>query len=205
MIRGGGIVGAFFLLIILYGLAVLGAGLCVVGLLLFIRRSNRIGFLFLVVGSLLIGPILAVIHKSSEIKKTQYLIETTIPLETKGYSMHPKAYRDELGGYLRQMVWGEINLNVELPNGGSIRGSSDRMSMNSSPDGKFHSLQVFYEPDMAFCHATAPEDVFKYWKKQGTVIWDFPGSVRIDCGDYILKIGEIGGYVSLTATTEKES
>jgi hypothetical protein len=58
---------------------------------------------------------------------------------------------------------------------------------------------------MDYYHATSVEDVFEYWKKKGTVVLDYPGSLRVDCGEYILKIGEIGGYITLTAVLKNES
>ena len=200
---GGGLVGAFFLLVLVYGLAILGIGLCIAALICFIRHTNRKAFILLIVGSVLFSPALMVIHKSNELKKTRFYLEAKVPLDTSSFSLHPKVYRDELGGFQRQMVWGEVDLDVRLPNGGVIRGSCDRISIGSSNEGKFHSLQVFYEPDMTFYHATSVNDVFNYWKEQGTVVWDHPGSLRVDCGDYILNIGEIGGYVTLTATNDK--
>lgn len=159
MIGGGGIVAAVFLLFLIYGAAIFGIGSCVAALICFFRRGNRVALTLLCIGAVLISPALVVIHKSSEIKRTPLHVEAEIPLDMSSFELHPEVYRDDLGGFRRQMVWGEVDVDVRLSKGGVVRGSCNRISMDSSEDGKFRSLQVFYEPDMAFYRATSVEDV----------------------------------------------
>lgn len=205
MIGVGGIVGAFLLLALFYALGICGVLLCIYGFIIYLRTSNKFAATLVVIGALLMSPVLTLMHKSYDIKNTLYTIQTTIPFNVDDFRIHPDVYRDELGGKPRQMLWGEIDLDVTLPAGGTIRGNTNRISLRSTTDGKFYYLKVFFQPDMGFYRGTSIQDVFAYWKNQGKVIWDYPGRLRVDCGEYIIDLGQIDGWLTLSAVTNQES
>ena len=198
MIGVGGIVGTIFLLLITIVLACVGAGILVAFILFLFRREKILAVIALLVGSLFVAPLILVMLKSSEMKTRGLDVEAIIPKDTKGFRIHPDAYVRDVDSQISQALWGELRLDIDLPNGGTIKGASKRITLITTQDGDFARLQIFYEPDMSFYDATSINDVFNYWKSRGRVIVDFPGSLQVDCGLYILRIGNISDSITFS-------
>ena len=194
MIGANSIFPALLIMLTCVVAAIMAMPFLILGVISLLRQKTKRGVVLFLVSSILLAPLPTVFLIGSLTNRHREFIIAK-DLSTPTQKIHPSAEIMSSGrGTISQQVWGDLHLDLKMPFGGKLQGDADRLTLVTTQNGDFDTLQVYYEPTLPSEAGQSIEDVFQYWEKFGTVTTRFnKGRFRvIDIGIYTLTLDDVG-------------
>ncbi len=170
--------GAIILIICAFVASVAAVALCVLGaVVLAFSSKRRYAFIPVSIALVLVLMWAGLYFWIRPSPPKDYPISLQVP-SNRAFVGFPGGQIKSFGDTVNHQIWGNLLINITLPDGRVIQGVSSRISVNVGPDG-ISSMSLSYRPSNSI-------DPFSYWKEGGG--WNkrhtSKNNVLVDRGDY---------------------